>query len=93
MRPTPWPLGKDKRPQLISSNADGLHAANAHRGTVIRDCLFINTGLGPHLLRPSCPALSSQFCCAADWSSSGAGGTPGLGQNAMRLACSLIYRQ
>ena len=44
VRPYPWPLGNDGKLPLLSSNADTFHAANAHRGTVVRDCYFTNAG-------------------------------------------------
>ena len=47
VRPFPRPLGKDGRAPLLSSCADAFHAANAHRGTTVRDCLFMNSGQAP----------------------------------------------
>ena len=49
MRPYPHPLGNDGKPPLLSSNADTFHAANAHRGTTVRDCYFVNAGEKLHL--------------------------------------------
>lgn len=44
VRPYPQPLGNDGKVPLLSSNADTFHAANAHRGTTVRDCYFVNAG-------------------------------------------------
>jgi len=44
VRPYPWPLGNDGKLPLLSSNADTFHAANAHRGTILRDNYFVNAG-------------------------------------------------
>ena len=48
MRPYPQPLGNDKKLPLLSSNADTFHSANAHRGTTLRDCYFVNAGAKLH---------------------------------------------
>lgn len=44
VRPFPQPLGDDGALPLLSSNADTFHAANAHRGTIVKDCYFVNAG-------------------------------------------------
>ena len=46
VRPYPTPLGNDGKLPLLSSNADTFHAANAHRGTIVKDCYFVNAGKG-----------------------------------------------
>ncbi len=53
MRPYPQPLGNDGKLPLLSSNADTFHAANAHRGTTVRDCYFVNAGEMLHDAQPT----------------------------------------
>ena len=45
VRPFPRPLGRDGKLPLLSSCADSFHAVNGHRGTVLRDNFFVNSGV------------------------------------------------
>ena len=58
VRPYPQPLGNDGKLPLLSSNADTFHAANAHRGTTVRDCYFVNAGEDLLLGQPFLHSLS-----------------------------------
>ncbi len=44
VRPFPRPIGNDGALPLMSSTADIFHIVNAHRGTIIRDNFFVNSG-------------------------------------------------
>ena len=65
MKPYPKPLGNDGKLPLLSSNADVFHAARAHRGTVLKDSYFINSGEDSALGGIASACRPAQLSCLA----------------------------